>query len=102
MENNDSLRFNPESMAKILKCIAHPHRLLILCALDSAEKNVGELIQFVGINQTTMSNHLAKLRKMNLVDCRRVQQSLYYSIISPEISQLMNYMHKTFSSEAQS
>lgn len=56
-----------EEASGMLKLIAHPHRLMILCLLSERERNVSELVEAIGINQTAVSNHLAKLRSEGVI-----------------------------------
>lgn len=66
--------------ADFLKSLANPHRLMVLCALAEGEHSVTELIEITGISQTSMSQHLARLKAEDLVDFRRDHRTLYYYI----------------------
>jgi DNA-binding transcriptional ArsR family regulator len=66
----------------LLKALANPHRLLIVCQLIEKERSVGELAEFLGIRDSTVSQHLALLRKDGLVAARREGQTIWYSISS--------------------
>ena len=50
----------------MMKQLANGKRLLILCQLLSAEKSVGELAESVGLSQSALSQHLAKMREAGL------------------------------------
>ncbi|MGA3301848.1 MAG: metalloregulator ArsR/SmtB family transcription factor [Methylovirgula sp.] len=69
-----------ESAAELLKSLANRHRLLIVCQLIEGERSVGELAEFLGIRDSTVSQHLALLRKDGLVVTRREGQTIFYSI----------------------
>lgn len=69
-----------ESAAELLKSLANRHRLLIVCQLIEGERSVGELAEFLGIRDSTVSQHLALLRKDGLVITRREGQTIFYSI----------------------
>ncbi len=69
-----------ESAAELLKSLANRHRLLIVCQLIDGERSVGELAEFLGIRDSTVSQHLALLRKDGLVVTRREGQTIFYSI----------------------
>lgn len=56
-----------EQKAAILKSLAHPSRLLIIEMLESAPCCVGELTEAVGADISTVSKHLAVLKKAGLV-----------------------------------
>lgn len=63
------------------KAISNERRLMIMCALCEGEKSVGELEHIVGIGQPALSQHLARLRKENLVKIRRDKlNNIFYSI----------------------
>ncbi|WP_414717294.1 ArsR/SmtB family transcription factor [Steroidobacter cummioxidans] len=69
-----------ESAADLLKALAHPARLLVLCRLVEGETSVGELQPLVGLSMSALSQHLATLREMELVTTRREAQAIYYSL----------------------
>lgn len=71
-----------DAASDLLKSLAHPTRLLVLCRLIEAECSVGELVEFLGIRDSTASQHLALLRKDGLVRARRQGQTIRYAIAS--------------------
>ncbi len=76
--------------AKLLKAIGNEHRLLILCHLMAAgELTVGALVAEVGLSQSALSQHLAKLREEGLVDYRREAQTLFYRVADPRAARLI-------------
>jgi ArsR family transcriptional regulator, virulence genes transcriptional regulator len=66
----------------LLKAMSNPRRLMILCHLIEGEKSAGELERLVGLRQSALSQHLAKLRSHGLVRTRRDGQSIYYALAS--------------------
>ena len=48
--------------SELLKSLANRHRLLIVCQLIDGERSVGEMADFLGIRDSTVSQHLALLR----------------------------------------
>jgi len=64
----------------LLKAMSNQRRLMILCNLIEGEKSAGELERLVGLRQSALSQHLAKLRVHGLVRTRRDGQSIYYAI----------------------
>lgn len=82
--------------AAFLKGLANPQRLLILCLLAAGEKDVTSLIQATGIAQTSMSQHLGKLKQEGIVTFRRKHRQLYYSIISQPILEIMAILYRTY------
>ena len=91
-----SMQKNTAKAAALLKLIAHPHRLMILCLLLESEKNVTELVEAIGINQTAVSNHLAKLRSEGVVEYTRYHRVLQYRITSPEIEAIISTLHEIY------
>lgn len=76
--------------AAMLKLIAHPHRLMILSLLLESERNVSELVEALGIHQTAVSNHLAKMRSGGLINFTRYHRVLQYRITSPEARAILD------------
>lgn len=83
-------------VADFLKGLASPHRLLILCALAKGERSVTALIAETGIAQTSMSQHLAKLKDEGIVGFRREHRTLYYAIAHPAVMELMAVLYTHF------
>ena len=73
-----SVEDNVEVAAGLLKALSNEKRLTIICALYKGEKSVGELEEIVGLSQSALSQHLARLRRDGLVDTRREAQTIYY------------------------
>lgn len=71
---------NYEQASALLKAMSNPHRLLVLCHLARGEKCVGELESIVGLSQSALSQHLARLRHDGVVKTRRDAQTIYYSL----------------------
>ena len=69
-----------ERASAVLKAMGNRHRLMILCHLTHGEACVTELEKIVGLSQSALSQHLAKLRHEHLVKTRRRAQTIYYSL----------------------
>lgn len=78
--------------ARLMKAMSNANRLLILCQLAEGERSVGELVATVGLSQSALSQHLAKLREDGLVATRRVSQSIVYSLSSDAVRQLIDVL----------
>ena len=79
------------SATQLLKAIANQKRLEILYILDNEnEKSVGDILPTIGITQSALSQHLAKLREYNLVKTRRDAQTIYYSIKCEKLRSLLH------------
>ncbi|MHA6289592.1 ArsR/SmtB family transcription factor [Maricaulis sp. CAU 1757] len=83
-------------VAELMKTLAHPSRLLALCALIDREHSVGELAETTGLRAQAMSQQLAILRNKGLVTTRRDGQTIYYSLADARIRQLMQTLYRTY------
>lgn len=90
---------NASHVANLLKALANERRLMILCVLaGQKEANVMSLAEDVGLSQSALSQHLARLRDENIVTYRRDGQTLWYRIGDPRIAKLMQEMERLFCS----
>ena len=80
----------------LLKALSNRHRLLIICQLIDGERSVGDLAQFLGLRDSTVSQHLALLRKDRLVAARRDGQTIYYSIASDPARELLKTLYQVY------
>lgn len=81
----------------VLKSIAHEGRLLVLCYLSEAgEMSVGDLAERVGLSQSALSQHLAKLRSEGLVATRKQAQTVFYRIGQPKVLTLLSVLHDLY------
>ncbi len=69
-----------DEITTLLKSIANRHRLQIIRLLAEKEHSVGELEKIVGLSQSALSQHLARLRRDKMVATRRNAQTIYYSL----------------------
>lgn len=79
-----------------LKAVANRHRLMVLCELHKGEQSVGALQDAVGLSQSALSQHLARLRGDDLVQTRREAQTIYYSLANPAVSQLIALLYDLY------
>lgn len=82
--------------ATLLKAMANEKRLLILCHLAQGERSVGELGALVGLSQSALSQHLARLREDHLVATRHQAQTRYYRLVGPEAESLMRTLYDIY------
>ena len=75
--------------AQLLKALANEQRLHILCNLLDGPLSVGELNQRLNLSQSALSQHLALLREMDLLDTRREAQTIFYSLPDGPVVQIM-------------
>ena len=83
-------------VAAILKSLAHPQRLFILCCLARGGATVSELLAASGASQSLISQHLTRMRREGLVQARRDGNFVHYRIVDPKLSALILHMEKTF------
>src|SRR5581483_8629650 len=95
-----SLERHAAQVADILRALGNARRLMILCKLvEWGEANVGSLAQAVGLSQSALSQHLAKMREEGIVDYRRDGQTLWYRVAEPRTELLLGYLQKLYCSE---
>lgn len=86
--------------ASLLKAMSNECRLLVLCHLaENGELSVGQLLDRVGLSQSALSQHLAKLREEGLVATRKEAQTVYYRVCDPKAGQLLALLHDLFCPE---
>jgi ArsR family transcriptional regulator len=76
--------------AEFFKALAHPARIKILEMLRTGELNVTELQDHLGIDPSSVSQHLSVLRHKNIVESRKAGTTVYYRIADPEILELLD------------
>lgn len=94
-----SLEERSSRAAALLKILANEKRLMIVCVLSRGEKNVGELEQVVGLSQSALSQHLARLRRDGIVVTRRDAQTIYYSIKNQIVLKLLAGLRDIYDAE---
>jgi DNA-binding transcriptional ArsR family regulator len=92
----DEISKNATQAADLLKAMSNEHRLLILCHLGEQEMSVTELNACINLSQSSLSQHLARLRKDELVKTRRESQTFYYSIANTAVIKLIGVLQSQF------
>ncbi|WP_250954640.1 metalloregulator ArsR/SmtB family transcription factor [Rhizobium sp. CG5] len=97
------MKLDPETMqgaaddaSELLKALANRHRLLILCQLIDGERSVGQLAEFLGIRDSTVSQHLALLRRDRIIAGRRDGQTIWYRIESEPARNVISALYASF------
>ncbi len=85
--------------ARLLKSLSNEKRLLIVCTLFKGERSVGELEQVVGLSQSALSQHLARLRRDKVVITRRDAQTIYYSLHDKAANKVLECLYNIYCSE---
>lgn len=83
-----------EPAASLLRALANPHRLMVLCSLVDGELSVSELNERVPLSQSALSQHLARLRQENLVGTRRESQTIYYRIADSVVLEIIETLYR--------
>lgn len=94
-----ALRAAAGNACNLMKVLANPDRLLILCQLSEGEKRVGELESLLGIVQPTLSQQLTVLREQQLVSTRRDGKNIYYMLSSPQAMAVIRTLYHQFCSD---
>jgi DNA-binding transcriptional ArsR family regulator len=78
--------------ASFCQGLSDPKRLLIVAALHDGEQNVGQLCQLIGARQSNVSQHLALMRHLGLVETRRVEGTVLYRLADPRIAEAVELL----------
>ena len=89
----DQMKRHAAQAAAMLKQLANAKRLLILCQLVAMEKSVSELSKTVGLSQSALSQHLAKMRQAKLVTTEKRGQNVYYRLASMQAHALLSTLY---------
>ncbi len=92
------MQANAEVASQLLKSMANPKRLMLLCHLVQGEYSVGELESRIGLSQSALSQHLSRLRREGIVQCRREAQNIYYSLKGEQARELLQALYGIFCS----
>lgn len=101
---NTSTHIDPRALeakagqvAELLGALANDRRLLILCKLvEVGEATVGSLAADIGLSQSALSQHLARMRDEGIVTFRRDAQTLWYRIGDSRIETLLATLHRLY------
>ena len=89
-----------DAASSLLKALANRHRLLIVCQLSETESTVGELAELLSVRDSTVSQHLALLRRDGVVNARRDGQTIWYSIDSAPVRELVRTLYRVYCAPA--
>ena len=92
----DTMADHAEDAALLLKSLAHPARLLVLCRLVEGEATVTELQGLGALSMSALSQHLAVLREAGLVETRREAQAIHYSLAESPALGVMKALHEAY------
>lgn len=100
-EGLEALKERANDAADLLRLLANPTRLLLLCQIARGECSVAELERDLGLRQPGLSQQLAELRQNQLVKTRRESRSIYYSLADARVQVLLEALHEALCGDPQ-
>lgn len=91
-----AMHASAEEACRLMKTLANPDRLMLLCQLSQGEMSVSELEAELGIRQPTLSQQLTVLRVEKLVDTRREGKYIYYKVRGSQTLAILQVLHDQF------
>ncbi len=85
-----------EQASTLLKAMGHDGRLTILCHLRTGPKSVTELENLLSARQAIVSQQLARLRLEGLVSARREGQAIFYSLLDPKVTEMIEVLARLY------
>lgn len=95
-ETFTDLESRAAEVARLLKQMANPRRLLILCRLAAGPVTVSELCKVADLSQSALSQHLAKMRAEGMVHGERDGLQIKYSITDPRCLEILTHLRSSF------
>lgn len=96
MNNIRLMQKNARKAEALLKMLANANRLMVLCHLSGQEMTVNQLAGKIGLSQSALSQHLARMRADKLVSHEKRGQQVYYRIDKPEVTALLSTLYLIF------
>ncbi|HET9148276.1 MAG TPA: sulfite-sensing transcriptional repressor BigR [Acetobacteraceae bacterium] len=87
-------------VSALLKTLAHPARLMIVCTLIEGERSVGELEEAIDVHQPTLSQQLTVLRGAGIVRTRRASKQIFYRLTEAKAAKLIDALYAIYCAEA--
>lgn len=91
-----SMAVQAEEVSALLKTLAHPARLILVCTLVEGEHSVGELERKLDLHQPHLSQHLTVLREARIVSTRREGKQIFYSLTEEKAARLIEALYAIF------
>lgn len=88
-----------EEASRLLKAMASPVRLRILCLLAEGEMPVGAMAETLNIRLQATSQQLAQLRLEGLIETRKEAQRVFYRLASKDIDRILKTLRKIYCPE---
>ena len=97
--NFEIMQRNALKAESLLKLLANAKRLMILCYLVKGEKSVGQLAELVDLSSSALSQHLAKMRSLNILEARKQGQTVFYKICNIEVEAILMTLYLLYCKE---
>lgn len=94
--DSGAMRSAADKASELLKSLSNPHRLLILCHLNDGEKSVGQMADFLELRDSTVSQHLALLRRDGIIVGRRDGQTIWYRIENDVSREIIAVLYRAY------
>ncbi len=94
--NLEEMAEHADEAIQLLKALSNRSRLMVLCILSDGELSVGELLERVPLSQSALSQHLAVLRRDELVATRREAQTVFYSLQDENAARVVSLLHEMY------
>lgn len=94
--SQNAMRSQSENASKLLKALANPQRLRILCLLIEQELTVGQINEHIELSQSALSQHLAILREKELVTTRKQAQVVFYRVAEGPVTSIIQTLHDLY------
>ncbi len=101
-ESNDpgGLAIRACDVSVLLEAMANPARLRVLCRLLDGECSAGALAVIAGLSPAALSQHLARLRHLGIVETRRGGQTIHYRLVRADVRALLATLDRLFCTTA--
>lgn len=91
-----NLQANAITISETLKALAHETRLRVICAIGEGERSVLDMAESLAVGQSCLSQHLAKMRNMGILEIRRDGNMVYYRIKDRRVLNLVIVLKDNF------
>ena len=92
----DAMQAQASKASSLLSAMCNRKRLMILCQLIEGERSVNELAELLAAAQSTVSQHLALLRRQGLVSSRQDGQTRFYSLAGIEAREILRTLQSLY------
>lgn len=96
MKKYDLMKDNSSEVADVLKTLAHPQRLMLLCLLLEAPKSVNEIAEILSISQSQTSQFLNRMSKEGLISHDKKSNFSYYKIKDKRLLKLIKSLKSIY------